>query len=111
VYRAVRRRLPRIGLATVYRNLEKLSAAGLLRMLHLGGGQMRFDGRTDRHYHVVCARCGKVDDVPAGPFPPLDSLAEQASEYAILGHRLEFEGICRSCGQKHKRARATRRAS
>ncbi len=43
VYRLARRKLPHISLGTVYRNLELLSEAGLIRKLELGGAARRFD--------------------------------------------------------------------
>jgi len=54
LYRKVRRRLPRISLGTVYRNLELLSRSGLIRKLEIGGGKMRFDGIVEPHYHIHC---------------------------------------------------------
>jgi Fur family transcriptional regulator, ferric uptake regulator len=100
VYEAVRRRLPRISLGTVYRNLDLLSEAGLIRKLELGGGEARFDGNAEPHDHVRCVRCGRVDDL-AGP--PLDLLGGRANDlgYRILGHRLEFLGICPQCQITH----------
>ena len=68
VYSRVRRRLPNISLGTVYRNLDVLSQAGFVRKLCLGGGQRRYDGRLGRHYHVRCAGCGVISDIPAERF-------------------------------------------
>ena len=69
LYEIVRRRLPKISLGTVYRNLELLARTGLIQKLEFGGGEARFDGNVDRHDHVRCVRCGRVDDISA---PPLD---------------------------------------
>ncbi|MCI5226738.1 MAG: transcriptional repressor, partial [Candidatus Electrothrix sp. AX2] len=63
LYEIVRKRLPRIGLGTVYRNLELMVHAGMIRKLELGGKQKRFDARTDLHYHVRCSFCGKMADL------------------------------------------------
>src|ERR1043166_8770352 len=64
VYRAVRRRLPRVSLATVYRNLRMLAADGLLSERADAAG-MRFDGNTADHDHFTCVACGRIYDVPA----------------------------------------------
>jgi len=69
VYRRVWRRLPRIGLATVYRNLERLAEVGALQRLELGRGQMRFESRPEPHAHVRCTRCGGVRDAPEAVLP------------------------------------------
>jgi len=98
VYVSVRRKLPNISLGTVYRNLEILSQAGLIRKLTLGGGQRHYDGGLHRHYHVRCLRCGKIRDIPAESLGDLDEAA-RGYGFEILGHQLEFEGICQECQQ------------
>jgi len=97
VYEHVRRRIPNISLGTVYRNLEILSKAGLIKKLCLGSGQKQYDGGLHRHYHVRCVRCGRVSDVPVKLFGDLESAARQSSDFEILGHQLEFEGLCADC--------------
>ena len=95
-----RRRLPKISLGTVYRNLELLDRAGIIRKLDLGGAETRFDGDPHHHYHVRCICCGRVDDVHGLPESVLREEPEQAQGYQILGHRLEFVGVCPNCSTK-----------
>src|SRR5256712_12644686 len=64
VYRRVRRRLPRVSLATVHRNLRMLAAEGFLAERADEAG-MRFDGNTGPHDHFTCLACGRIYDVPA----------------------------------------------
>jgi Fur family ferric uptake transcriptional regulator len=97
IYAMVRRRLPRISLATVYRNLEWLAGAGLIRKYESGGSQRRFDGNPSDHYHVRCVRCGRLDDIPMEPSPTLDQAARGNTDYQIVGHRLEYLGVCPAC--------------
>ena len=97
VYARVRKKLPNISLGTVYRNLDLLSQAGLIKRLHLGGRQKQYDGGMHKHYHVRCVRCGRISDVSADPFGDLDAAAASTSDFAILGHQLEFEGLCAKC--------------
>jgi Fur family ferric uptake transcriptional regulator len=97
LYEIVRHRLPRISLATVYRNLELLADEGLIRKLDVAGGPSRFDGDNVPHWHVRCVRCGRVDDVSGVPADFAIPRLENAGGYEILGHRLEFEGICPAC--------------
>lgn len=97
VYAMVRERLPRISLGTVYRNLQLLAECGKIRMLVLSGAQKRFDGRPEKHYHVRCVRCGRIGDLMMDEPDPLDQTARSVSDFQILGHRLEFEGVCPAC--------------
>lgn len=96
----VRARLPRISLGTIYRNLETLSRLGMIHKLELGGMQKRFDGKTQDHYHLRCLRCGRIDDVPMEPHTVLEESVEGLTDYKVLGHRLEFVGLCLTCRKR-----------
>jgi len=97
LHEITRRRLPKISLGTVYRNLELLAQAGTIRKLELGGSEARFDGDVVRHYHVRCVRCGRVDDFPDAPEFPVAQKFTSATGYDIIGHHLEFVGVCPAC--------------
>ncbi len=101
VYDMVRKRLPRIGLGTVYRNLELMAESGIILKLEVGGTQKRFDATIDPHYHIRCNNCGKVDDIDMEVQPLINQVAEKASNYKILGHHIEFHGICQDCQEKN----------
>ena len=100
VYASVRRRLPRISLATVYRNLDLLAQAGMIQMVELGGCPRRYDGWVDDHIHVRCTECGKVGDVSDGLLGRARERVEKLSGYDITGHHLEFTGLCPACRKK-----------
>ena len=99
VYDVVRKRLPRIGLGTVYRNLELMADNGMILKIEVGGIPNRFDAITKPHYHIRCSRCGKVEDMDV---PVNDDLVKAAAKnclYQIIGHRVEFTGVCPDCQQ------------
>jgi len=102
LYDMVRKRLPRIGLGTVYRNLELMAETGMILKLEVGGTQKRFDAVTDTHYHIRCSRCGKVDDIDTPVMEELVKEAAASSSYQVIGHHVEFNGICPNC-QKEAR--------
>ena len=97
LYEIVRRRLPKVSLGTVYRNLELLAEMGVIQKLDLGGSEARFDGNTERHEHVRCVECGRVDDVHGVAMEEPDLTAEIFGGYQVLGYRMEFLGICPEC--------------
>lgn len=102
VYDMVRKRLPRIGLGTVYRNLELMADSGIILKLEVGGTQKRFDATVAPHYHVRCTSCGRVDDIDMEVQSKINRIAENASNYLILGHHIEFSGICPKCLEAKK---------
>lgn len=99
VFAAVRRTLPHISLATVYKALDALVAAGVAARLVSEDGTARYDGRSEAHYHLRCLQTGQVRDLPL-PYDPqlLDRLAPQLGAwlrqegFEITGHRLELIG-------------------
>jgi len=97
VYEMVRKRLPRISLGTVYRNLEILSELGEIQKLELGGDIKRFDWNPKKHYHIRCLNCGRVDNAPVAPLKQIEDELYGATVYTIFGHRLVFEGLCPRC--------------
>lgn len=101
VYDMVRRKLPRIGLGTVYRNLELMAESGIILKLEVGGTQKRFDATTDPHYHIRCMSCGKVDDINVSVQHEINMRAAEVSSYSILSHHIEFTGICKDCQKSH----------
>jgi len=110
VYEMARRRLPRISLGTVYRNLEILSESGMIGKLELGGTQKRFDGNVEKHYHVRCVRCGCIGDVPMEPFTGIENAFRRVCDYKIVGSRLEFIGICPGCKEEAEGRRSGAKA-
>lgn len=110
VHRMVRRRLPRVSLGTVYRNLRLLVAEGLVK--ELPGPHARFDGNTSEHHHFTCLRCGRIVDVDAPLTEPhsraLCSRVAARAGFSVTHHRIEFYGCCAAC-RKRPRHRAPRR--
>jgi len=97
IYARVRKRLPRISLGTIYRNLEILAARGKVRKLNFAGSQRRFEDNLTAHHHVRCMECGKIDDVILElPFA-FEEMAVSPSGYEICDVRLEFLGLCPEC--------------
>ena len=99
LYERVRTHLPRISLGTVYRNLEILTELGEIQTLELSGSLKRFDGIPKKHYHIRCVNCGRVDDAPIAPLNQIEDELYGATVYTIIGHRLEFTGLCPNCSK------------
>jgi Fur family ferric uptake transcriptional regulator len=99
IFERVRKRLPRISLGTVYRNLDVLSRLGMIRKLEVGGTQRRFDGNVTPHYHIRCLGCGKVEDLDLEPMKAIERSLGDRISYRILGHHLEVVGLCPQCSE------------
>ena len=107
VYESVHAEHPTISKATVYRTLGRLAEEGTIGHVRINNGADRFDHQAFSHYHVRCVRCGRVDDVLIPLLgEDVDEAAAKASGYQILGHVLQFDGVCPACqaGEKNDEA-------
>ena len=90
----VRRKIPGVGLATIYRNLDTLVREGRLsRTTH--DGVARYDVRTDAHHHFTCNRCGTVTNVDLDLRETLARAARRAGRVEEVS--VEMRGICAKC--------------
>lgn len=89
-----------VGLATVYRTLQGLAAAGEVDAIRTPDGQVAY--RTcspGHHHHLICRSCGRTVEVS---IPSLEAqvralAAEQG--FAEVEHALEFYGTCTECAR------------
>ena len=105
VFRQVRRRLPRVSLGTVYRNLRQLVDAGLLVERPDPAGS-RFDANTSPHHHFTCVACGRVYDLIEPINPALHARVSSRTGFEVHRHRIEFYGRCGDCSSPRTRRRA-----
>ncbi len=104
IYELVRKKLPRISLGTVYRNLDVLCDLGEIQKLELSGAMKRYDGVPTPHYHIRCIQCDRVDDAPIAPLNRLEDDLYGATVFEIIGHNLEFTGLCPKCSKAREHA-------
>lgn len=103
MYQMIRKRLPKISLGTVYRNLEILSELGMVLKLDVGGTQKRFDGNVENHYHARCKHCGSVSDIHMSINADVEAQAQLCTDFNIQRHSLEFTGVCPACQEAGRR--------
>ena len=97
LYERVKKSMPRISLATVYRNLETLSEAGIIGKLEISGRQKRFDYDVTPHDHIYCLQCHRVDNIEFDRDLVDHASVSSTKGYRITGYRVEFVGICSTC--------------
>jgi Fe2+ or Zn2+ uptake regulation protein len=85
--------------ATVYRNLQTLKDAGILRQVNLEHDHTHYELANDDHHHLVCRKCGKVEDF-SGCFSEeiIKQALKQSNHFSsVQDHSIELFGICDSC--------------
>lgn len=107
LYDRVKKKLPRISLATVYRNLEILTQVGFIAKREVSGRQKRFDSDVTEHDHIFCVQCQRLDNLELNREEVCGLPTEVIEGYTVIGYRLEFSGICKDCQQKNEQNRET----
>jgi Fur family transcriptional regulator, peroxide stress response regulator len=100
LHAAVRREMPTLSLATVYKTLDTLAGIGAVRPVSRLGARGRWDANLEPHHHLVCTVCGAVSDVSE---PRLEAAARPSAAVAarhgfdVEGHSVEIFGRCAAC--------------
>lgn len=112
LYQLVRASDPSIGQATVYRTLNLMRDAGLVRELRFSGDVTIFEPRLDssHHDHLVCQECGRTYPVLDENIEKLQHKLADAHNFVLTSHRMYLFGICHECRERdpHKAARIVR---
>ena len=93
---------PSVSRATVYRTLSLLVDGGFLESLDAGRGELLYEHVLGHkhHDHMVCSRCGKIEEFVD---PRIEELQEEACRkkgWVLVSHSLKLTGYCKSCARK-----------
>jgi Fe2+ or Zn2+ uptake regulation protein len=95
-------RLPGVSLPTVYATLELFEQLGIVRRVNGGGGTLLWDTRADAHHHMICSKCGRIEDMDT----PLDleRARRSAARAGFQPDRAEVvvSGLCADCARKRR---------
>lgn len=95
VCRAARRRLPSLGVATVYRAINRFVSAGEVRAVEIPGVPTHYEGTRRCHHHFfLCQGCKRLFDL-AGCVPGIGRLAP--SGFRVQQHEIVLYGQCATC--------------
>ena len=97
IYHTLKDEYPNLSFTTVYNILKSIRDAGGLRELLIDRERAHYDPDTSLHHHIICTRCGKLEDVhiETGVEPELPS--EMTGDFLVTGHQINFFGICGRC--------------
>jgi len=110
IYEAVRKKIPSISLATVYKNVRTFLESGMLREVSMHHGSIRVEPNESEHYHLVCTRCRRINDLDP------DSVQVQAltkrrflKGFHVTRIAVDVLGICADCADKERATQSKRR--
>ncbi|HSA83523.1 MAG TPA: Fur family transcriptional regulator [Patescibacteria group bacterium] len=84
--------------ATVFRIVNMFTEKGLVKPIQLNEGKFRYELSTKAaHHHLVCERCGNIEDISNCNIAALENDIEKKKHFKVTSHSLEFFGVCESC--------------
>ncbi|MDX1623164.1 MAG: Fur family transcriptional regulator [Gemmatimonadota bacterium] len=91
-----------VGKATVYRTLDLLLKAGLIREHDFGEGFRRYEPLRTRphHEHLVCTRCGKVIEFQSEEVERIEREVSDLHRFRPSHHKMEIYGACEECREE-----------
>ncbi len=98
IYRLLLEQHEEVGVATIYRVLTQCEQAGLVKRLQFEGGKSVFElNPSDHHDHIVCVRCGRVEEFHDETIEARQrEIADQAG-FEIEDHSMVLYGLCADC--------------
>ncbi len=96
---SVRRAVPRLTEATVYRTLEFLAAQGIVLAGRDADGRLCFELAAD-HHHLICRRCGAMVEVPQARLRRFYRQLEAETGFQLSASHLTLQGLCARCKKK-----------
>ncbi|MEZ4503444.1 MAG: transcriptional repressor [Dehalococcoidia bacterium] len=88
-----------VAKSTIYRALGDLEAVGLVTGVRSGQAEARFEwiGDAGQHHHLVCAICGRVEEVELISARAVEREAKRAHGFEVRVRHLMLEGLCGEC--------------
>ncbi|MEM6799683.1 MAG: Fur family transcriptional regulator [Planctomycetota bacterium] len=94
----------KVSRATIYRALDELVEAGLLRKMSLGGRSVyEHDYGYPQHDHLYCQECDALIEFQSEDLVDLREAVARLNNFRVTGHRLIITGVCESCASKRHR--------
>lgn len=98
VYKALLDMGEDVGLATVYRVLTQFESAGLVSRHNFEGGHSVFELMQGEHHdHLVCVKCGRVDEFMDELIEQRQRMIAEQSGFKMTDHALTIYGLCPDC--------------
>jgi len=97
IYDIISSDYPTMSLATVYKTLDLLKEAKIIQELNISGNTARYDVNPAPHPHIICTKCGKIENVDMKISKNLLNKARKSTDYNIVNIQLYFFGVCPYC--------------
>ena len=102
IFERLQERFPTLALSTVYRNLERFAADGLVEKETSPDGVFRYAGKDDHGHYLVCTQCHSRVRLHECPLSAMEEKLEEETGFSIARHQLTLYGKCPDCKEREK---------
>jgi Fur family transcriptional regulator, peroxide stress response regulator len=99
IYDKVKKKIPSISLATVYKNVRTFLESGMLREVSMHHGSLRVEPNEHAHHHLVCVRCKQITDLDPEHLAPV-RIKQRPRGFTVTRIAVDVMGICAACAGK-----------
>lgn len=97
VYAKVKKKVPAISLATVYKNIHLFVESGVFRKVSMHHGSLRVEMNEEPHHHMVCSKCKQIADIGEKDLGLASKHARLPGGFLVERYAVDVIGVCAKC--------------
>ena len=97
VYARVKKKIPAISLATVYKNIHLFVESGLFSKVSMHHGSLRVEMNDVAHHHMVCSKCKAITDIGEQELGLVSKKNKLPGGFLVERYAVDVIGICAKC--------------
>ena len=99
VYARVKKKVPAISLATVYKNIHLFVESGVFSEVSMHHGSLRVEMNGEAHHHMVCSKCKAITDIGEKELGLVSKPSKLPGGFLVERYAVDVIGICAKCQQ------------
>jgi Fur family peroxide stress response transcriptional regulator len=99
VYARVKKKVPAISLATVYKNIHLFVESGVFREVSMHHGSLRVEMNDEAHHHMVRSKCKMITDIGEKELGLVSKRDKLPGGFLVERYAVDVIGICAKCQQ------------
>ncbi|HXC94930.1 MAG TPA: transcriptional repressor [Edaphobacter sp.] len=97
VYARVKKKVPAISLATVYKNIHLFVESGVFSKVSMHHGSLRVEMNDEAHHHMVCSKCKAITDIGEKELGLVSKKDKLPGGFLVERYAVDVIGICAKC--------------
>ena len=96
-YARVKKKVPAISLATVYKNIHLFVESGVFSKVSMHHGSLRVEMNDEAHHHMVCSKCKAITDIGEKELGLVSKKSKLPGGFLVERYAVDVIGLCAKC--------------